>query len=161
MTGEEKIKAAYVIQFTLKERGRTQKSLAEEIGIRAQTFSKKLVNDTLTAREFLAAIETLGLTIAFNDKITGDEWKERKRGIIPRVSMVVDHVRYDTFKANAMCHVEPFEGWIMELYRDTQGRYFLAAYSTWENTKSAILPCQENDALRFYEAHKGDDEENG
>jgi transcriptional regulator with XRE-family HTH domain len=154
----EKIRAADVIQFALKERGRTQKSLAGELVIGAQTFSKKLANDTLSAREFLAAIDALGITITFSDKATGDEWKERKRGIVPRVSMMVDRVRYDTFKADALCHEEPFEDWIMELYRDTQGRYFLALYSTWGNIKPLIIPCGENDALRFYEAHKNDHE---
>jgi hypothetical protein len=162
MEKAEKIKAADVIQFKLKELGRTQKSLAGELGIGEQTFSKKLVDDTLSAREFLAALNALGLTVEFGDCITGDEQKGRKRGVVPRVSMMARGEKYDTFSADALCHKEVFEGLVIELYRDTQGRYFLVLHADWGGVKPAIIPCQESKALSFYQKYRQyDDEENG
>ena len=154
-SSDQSYHAPDIIQLTLKDRGRTQKSLAEELGIGAQTFSKKLVNDTLTAREFIAAINALGLTMTFTDKTTGAEVKERKLGVIPRVSMVVDGIRYDTFKADALCHTQ-LDAWTLELYKDAQGRHFLAISSAWDGAKSALIPCKESDAMQFYEAHRDD-----
>ena len=157
-TGGDDMRAADVIQTVLKERGKTQKSLAEQMGFSPQNFSKKLVNDTLSAKDFFAVIDALGLTISFHDKITGEEVKERRPGILPRVSMVVDGIRYDTHKADALCHTEEHNGWKMELYKDYRGRYFIVHWTDWENVKPSISPCDKTNALRLYEAYRDIDD---
>jgi len=153
-TGSDDVRAAEIIQNALKERGRTQKSLADELGISPQNFSKKLVYDTILAKDFFNAISALGLTVSFHDKSTGEEIKERKAGILPRVSMVVDGVRYDTFKADALCHTEELDGWMMELYRDFRGRYFIVHWTNWENVKPSISLCDKSHAIRLYSDHR-------
>jgi hypothetical protein len=155
----EKLNAAEVIQFALKAVGRTQKSLAEEIGMNPQSFSRKLVNDTLTAREFFAAIAALRLVATYTDGDTGTEVQERVEGVVPHLSMVVDKVRYDTHKADAVCHVKVLDGWVVELYRDALGRHFLAVSSTWESTRDTIMPCSAEDATRFRHACLDDESE--
>ena len=152
--GGDYVKAMDIIQTALKERGIPQKKLAEMLGVSPQNMSKKLVNNTISAKEFFEAIEALGITITFHDDVTGQEYRERKCGVIPRVSMVVDKVRYDTFKADALCHTEEQDGWLMELYRDFHGRYFLVHWTTWDEVKPSISPCDESHAVRFYDVYK-------
>jgi transcriptional regulator with XRE-family HTH domain len=145
--------AVDALQLIMKDRGRTQKSVAEAIYLSPTTFGKKLSNGTLTAQEFYDAIHELGLTITISEKETGGEWKERKRGVMPPVSMVVDHVRYDTSKADAVCFVETKSGWVMELYRDSLGRNFLAVGSIHNGTRTTIIPCTETEATLFKKEH--------
>ena len=150
------MKAADIIQNALLERRKTQKSLAEELGIDYQYFGKKLKNDTISARVFFDAIDILGLTASFHDKTTGAEIRERREfipGVIPRLSIVVDGVRYDTGKADALCHTEISSGWVMELYKDYRGLFFVAIWSDWDGAKPSVSPCGESDALRLYTAH--------
>ena len=46
----------------------------------------------------------------------------------------------------------------MELYRDQEGRYFVAHYREWESGVNHISPCSKEDARRLYEEHwDGDD----
>jgi transcriptional regulator with XRE-family HTH domain len=153
--------AADIIQFMLKSRGRTQKSLAEELGIGAQMYSKKLSTGTLSASEFFASVSALGLAVAFSDVETGEDVRGRVRGIMPRTAKVIDGVRYDTNKAESLCHVEIMEGYAAELYKDAHGRFFLVIGAIHDG-RAATIPFDETTARRFYETHmddSGDDPE--
>ena len=79
-----------------------------------QLFSKRLVNDTIRVKEFFTALDLLGLTVTICKKDSGEPVTQRQAGVLPRVSMVVDGIRYDTAKADALCHTEVFDGWVMD-----------------------------------------------
>ena len=146
--------AMEVLQVAMKDRGKTQKCVAHEIGMNPQSFSRKLVHGGLSAKEFFAAVEAVGMTASFHDKTTGAEITERQPGIIPRVAKVVDKVRYDTYNADALCHTEEKDGWLMELYRDPAGRYFIVHWPVFEDVKPHISPYSEKLALQFQKRHK-------
>jgi transcriptional regulator with XRE-family HTH domain len=147
--------AIEIIRAALKERKKTQKSLALELGVSPQNFNKKLTNNTISAREFFQAMDAMGYDVIYQNKTTGEaiKIKERKPGVIPRVSMVVNQIRYDTFKADALCHTEIQDGWLMELYRDFQGRFFIVHWTEWENVNPSVSPCEMEYAKSFYENH--------
>jgi transcriptional regulator with XRE-family HTH domain len=159
MLGGEIMKAIEVIQNALKSRGMKQKDIAAAMGLSPQGFSKKLVNDTISAAELFKALDLIGLEVFYRDKATGSEVKEIKTGVIPRVSMVVNQIRYDTNKADALCHTEALDGWMTELYRDFRGRYFIVHWTEWDGVKPSISPCEESHAMRFYEDHREADDD--
>ena len=154
IVGGDYVKATNLILTAIKKRGATQKRLADVLGISPQNFNKKLKNDTLSAKDFFIVIEALGLDVSFHDKGTGEEIKERKTGVLPRVLMVVDGIKYDTFKADALCHTETLNGWMMELYRDFRGRYFVVHWTDWDGVKPSISPCDKRRALLLYSDHR-------
>jgi transcriptional regulator with XRE-family HTH domain len=121
------MKAIEVIKSALKSRGMLQKDLAAAMGLSPQGFSKKLVNNTISAQEFFDAIDQLNMTVSISDKDTGKALHARlfKPGILPRVSMMVGGIRYDTANSDALCHTEERDGLTMELYRDYRGGYFV------------------------------------
>ena len=146
------MRAGDLIHAALREQGKTQKSLAEELGFSAQNFNNKLINDRLSAKEFFRILDALNMAVIVQDKDTGEEIRERKPGVLPRISMVVGGVRYDTHKADALCHASVLDGWTVELYRDYSDRYFVVICPSW-NANSTITPCEESDAMRFLETH--------
>ena len=75
-----------------------------------------------------------------------------KRNIVhSSYEMMVNGVKYDTFKADAICHSDESEDMFCELYRDENGRYFVAQYVKWEGGVSSISPIGEEDAQRLIE----------
>jgi len=158
VNGGDDVKAMNIINAALKECGRTQKSLAAELGLSPQNFNKKLVTNTITAKEFFDAVEAIGLVISFRNKDTGEEVKERKSGILPRVTTVIDGVRYDTFKSDALCHCEVADGWVAELYA-FKGAYFIVISTNWTNAKPLITPCEKEDAMKFYDVNRDENSE--
>ena len=157
MVGGDDMKARDVIQAALSELGIKQESLAVKLGVTPQNLSRKLLKDTIRAKEFFDALDALGLKITVSRKDTGDVIRAQsfKPGVMPRVSMVVNGIRYDTEKADALCHYE-LDALAMELYRDYRGGYFVAIYVNCEGGKPHISVCDESYALRLYEAHRGD-----
>ena len=152
--GGDDMKARDVIQAALNELGVKQESLAEKLGLTPQNLSRKLMRDTIRTREFFDAIDALGLQLTVSRKDTGEVIRELRRGVLPQVSMVVNQVRYDTFKSDALCHTEMLDGWMMELYRDHRGRHFLVHWTDWPDVKPSISPCGKEQALRLYEVHR-------
>lgn len=157
MLGGDKVKAGDMIKDALEAKGLTQNWLAEQMGQAKQNLSKKLANNTISAREFIEAAAIMGCRVALIDTSNDEELRGRKRGIGPRVRQMAGGVIYDTYKADALCHTLPLDGWFMELYRDQEGRYFVAHYTEWKSGVNHISPCDEDDARRLYEEH-GEDE---
>lgn len=138
-----------IIEDALARKGRSQRWLAGQIGAAPQNFNRKLVRNTLSAQELIAAAAALGCRVALLEDTSGNELKPRKVGIGPRLRSLVDGVWYDTYKADALCHTEPVAGWFMELYRDYNGRYFVAHYTNWESGTNQLSTCSPEDAKRF------------
>jgi len=151
--GGDSMKAKEIVDDFLRIRGWKQRELADKLGVSPQNFSKKLVNDTISAKEFFEVMEALDVGVTYTDKSTGEVRAERKPGVIPRVSMVVDKIRYDTHKSDALCHTEEQDGWLMELYRDDAGRYYIVHYTVWDGVKPSISPCSEKQAIQFYKTY--------
>lgn len=156
--GGDTMKAGDMIVDALEAKGLTQNWLAEQMGQAKQNLNRKLVRNTITAQEFIEAASIIGCRVALIETGSNKEIKNRKRGIGPRVRQMVGGVIYDTHKSDALCHTLPMDGWFMELYRDQEGRYFVAHYTEWESGVNHISPCSKEDARRLYEEHgDGDD----
>lgn len=151
------MRAGDMIKDALEAKGLAQNWLAEQMGQAKQNLNKKLVNNTITAQEFIEAAAIMGCRVALLETGSNEELKGRKRGVGPRVRQMVGGVIYDTYKADALCHTLPLDGWYMELYRDQEGRYFVAHYTEWKSGVNHLSPCDEEDARRLYEEH-GEDE---
>ena len=64
---------------------------------------------------------------------------------------MVNGVKYDTYKSDAICHSDESKDVFCELYRDEQGRYFVATYVKWDGGVSSISPIGDEDANRLIE----------
>ena len=118
------------------------------------TILKKAIGGYTTREVLLGKL----CEIAFVDKETREAIKGPKPGVLPPVAMNVDGVRYDSARATALCHTEMINGWMMELYRGNNGKYFVVHWSDWENAKPFITPCEAKNARRLYEDHREEDD---
>lgn len=157
VVGGEGMKALDYIKDALEAKGKTQKWLSGQMKQAPQNLNKKLLNNTISAQEFFDAAALLGYEIKMVESESNEELRGRKRGVGPRVRQMVGGVIYDTFKADALCHTLLTDGWFLELYRDENGRYFVAHYTEWESGINHISPCGSEDARRLYEQY-GEDE---
>ena len=128
-----------------------QKDLAEKMGWVPQSFSNKVRRNTFTAEELLQIVDVLGYEIKIVEKETNDEVTTRRKRVGPRLKLMVNGVKYDTFKSDAICHSDESEDMYCELYRDCEGRYFVAQYVKWEGGVNSISPIGEEDAERLME----------
>ena len=64
---------------------------------------------------------------------------------------MVDGVVYDTKKADAICNSKRIheDQLFMELFRDTEGRFFMVYYQLWEGGRNSIVPVSRNGAQFF------------
>ena len=148
--------AREIIKAALKDCGATQADLAAAIGISPDTFSKKLLRDTLTASEFYRAADALGMRVSLHRKRTGQEVEPQKfrPGVMPSTSMMVGGVTFDTAKADAMCHTGCTDGITLELYRDYRRCYFVAIRAGWDNGRVILFPCDAKFARKLYSTHR-------
>lgn len=143
------IKAADIIVDALQARGVAHKDMAEMMGMRPNTLSRKISENRLTATEFLAIAEKLGYDVVLSDRSGGSELKVRSRGSGRRVKRMVSGVVYDTNTADAVCRTPEENGWYIELFRDDQGRHFAVHYSTWDGVEPFITLCPEKEAEKL------------
>ena len=106
----------------------------------------------MTAQDFIKALGYMGYSIylAKNDK---QVIPEIRKGIGDPLKGMVEVVMYDTVKSDAVCHTECIYGMHVELYRDAEGRFFVAEYAEWGNGKNNISPIAKKDAYRLYKAY--------
>jgi len=147
------MKAADVVLDALRARSVTSKDMAEMMGVRPNTLSRKISENRLTANEFFFIAENLGYYVTLTDREGGNELKVRMRGTGRRVKRMLNGIIYDTSKADAVCHTTTENGWYIELYQDDQGRYFAAHYSTWEGADPFITVCPENEAKKLMQMY--------
>ena len=156
--GSGDITAADIIRDALKAKDWPQRELAAKMGWSPQNLSGRLQKNSLSAEEWRKAAAILGFEIKMVEIDSNEELRTRKRGTGPRVRQMVNGVIYDTFKADALCHTLWTDGWFMELYKDEEGRYFVAHYTDWKDGVNHISPCGSEDARKLYEEH-GEDED--
>ena len=149
------IKASDVVLDALRARAVTSKEMAEAMGVHANTLSRKISENRLTANEFFAIAERLGYEVTLTDKSGGSELKVRKRGTGCRVKRMMNGTVYDTIRADAVCHTTTENGWYIELYRDDYGRYFAVHYSNWDGADPFITSCPESDAQKLIQMYSG------
>lgn len=144
--------SADVIRHLAKRENKKLKELAQNIGQSRSNFSNKLKNNNLTAQDFIKALGYMGYSIylAKNDK---QVIPEIRKGIGDPLKGMVEGVMYDTVKSDAVCHTECIYGMHVELYRDAEGRFFVAEYAEWGNGKNNISPIAKKDAYRLYKAY--------
>ena len=144
--------SADVIRHLAKRENKKLKELAQNIGQSSSKFSNKLKNNNLTAQDFIKALGYMGYSIylAKNDK---QVIPEIRKGIGDPLKGMVEGVMYDTVKSDAVCHTECIYGMHVELYRDAEGRFFVAEYAEWGNGKNNISPIAKKDAYRLYKAY--------
>lgn len=131
-----------------------QKDVADQMGWTQQSISNKFRRNSLSAEEFRQIIEILGYDIKIVVNETSEEIKTRRKGVGERLQMMVNGVKYDTFKADAICHSDETEDIFHELYQDIEGRYFVAQYVKWAGGVSSISPIGEADAMKLIEKLK-------
>lgn len=147
------MKAADVVLDALRARGVTSKDMAETMGVRPNTLSRKISENRLTANEFFFIADSLSYDVTLTDRDGGSELKVRQRGTGRRVKRMLSGIIYDTGKADAVCHTPMENGWYIELYQDDQGRYFAAHYSTWAGADPFITICPENEAQKLMQMY--------
>ena len=147
------MKAADVVLDALKARGVTSKEMAETMGVRPNTLSRKISENRLTANEFFFIVDSLSYDVTLTDRGCGNELKVRVRGTGRRVKRMLNGIIYDTGKADAVCHTPMENGWYIELYRDDEDRYFAAHYSTRAGADPFITVCPENEAQKLMQMY--------
>jgi len=63
--------------------------------------------------------------------------------------MMVNGIKYDTYKSDAICHSDETEDSFDELYEDDEGRYFVAHYVNWEGGVNYISPISQEAASKM------------
>lgn len=128
-----------------------QKEVAEKMGWSQQRICNKLRRNDLSADEFSKLLGILGYEMRIVEVDTSDEVSARRKGVGARLKMMVNGVKYDTYKSDAICHSDESKDVFCELYRDEQGRYFVATYVKWDGGVSSISPIGDEDANRLME----------
>ena len=144
--------SADVIRHLAKRENKKLKEIAQNIGQSSSNFSNKLKNNNLTAQDFIKALGYMGYSI-YLEKNDKQVIPEIRKGIGDPLKGMVEGVMYDTVKSDAVCHTECIYGMHVELYRDAEGRFFVAEYAEWGNGKNNISPIAKKDAYRLYKAY--------
>jgi transcriptional regulator with XRE-family HTH domain len=151
LPGNNSITAADILEDALRAKGWTQRRLALATNQSAQNINKKLSRNTIRAQEFLDILSYIGYEVKLFTG--GEELKIRRRGTSDRVRKMVNGVIYDTAKSDALCKTLWTDGWQLELFRDEEGKYFVAHYTTWEDSVNHISPCTPETARKLYEQY--------
>ena len=159
-SGGVKMKSKDVISAALKEIGISQAEGAKSIDWSPQRLSRKIVEGTLRADDFLRLMDAIGVDVEFKARSSGNVIKARKAGAGRKVSCMVNKVIYNTAASDALANNfyadgvnEYTDGRARELYVDKEGRYFFAEYSTWEGQKDLIIPVGAAEAAAFVEKY--------
>ena len=102
--GEMNMTTAQICKDLIERSTLQQKDIAERLGLTQQNVSNKIRRNRLYAEEFKKIIEMLGYEIKIVKTETKDEIKTRRKGVGKRLRMMVNGVKYDTFKSDAICH---------------------------------------------------------
>lgn len=144
--GGVELKVAEICKDFISRSDKQQKEIAQMMGWTPQLLCNKLRKNNLSAEEFISLLGKLGYEIKIVSTDNRDETTPMKRGVGKRLKMMVNGVKYDTYKADAICHSDETENYFLELYKDIEGRYFVAQYVMWEGGVSSITPISEEDA---------------
>ena len=141
---------AEIVKELIKTTDLQQAEVARLMGWTPQNLSNRLGRNTLYAEDFMKLLDVIGYKAVIVEKETEEEVKTRKRGIAPRLQMMVNGVKYDTYKADALCHTEPIQDCMFhELYQNEEGEYFLAQVMLCEGGVDSITPVTEEAAKKL------------
>ena len=156
ITGGDNVTVAEQCKKLIERSTMQQKEVAKKMGWTEANFCNKLRRNTLSAEDFLRIVEILGCQIQIVGKENQEEIKVRQTGVGPRLRMMVNGVKYDTYKADAICHTDETRPSFDEVYRDNEGRYFVAHYVKWDGGVSSISPIAEEDVKALFEVSEED-----
>lgn len=142
-----------IVRSAIKARGMSQKTLAERMGVKESHLSRVLKENLLRAQEMIDAAEVLGYHITLIDKRDGEALSVFRKGTGPRVRKQINGTLYDTQKANALCRTDNNDGWWMELYQTTSGKFFVAHYTDWDDAENFITICPKEQAASMLEMY--------
>lgn len=145
------MRAADLITSAMEHRGKTQKEMAVVLNHKTVTFHKRIAENALKAQEFLDAADYLGYRVTLVDKETEAKVEPVRKGVGPRVRKRIDCEVYDTAKAEPICHTPYENGWMLELFKDSEGRYFAAHHTEWDGIKSYITLVPDKEAEKLIE----------
>jgi len=137
-----------VIKQAIAESDKQQKEVAAHMGWTPQNFANRLKNNTVDADEWVEIAKFLGYEVKMVNTESGEQVKEKRNGIGWRVVKMANGVTYDTDKSEAICHTSVFARSFFELYKDTEGRYFIVLYANWQ-ADGIVMPVEETDAEKF------------
>lgn len=152
--GGDGVTPAEVVKDLISRSSMQQKDVAEKMGWTEQAISNKFRRNSLSAEEYLKMLEILGYELKIVESETSEEVFTRRKGVGSRLKMMVNGIKYDTYKADALCHSDENEDIFYELYVDQEGRYFVAQYVNWDGGVNSISPIGAEDAKRLIEKFK-------
>ena len=143
----------------IKKSDLQQAQVARLMGWTPQNLSNRLGRNTLYAEDFMKLLDVLGYKALIVEKDSEEEVKTRKRGLAPRIQMMVNGVKYDTYKADALCHSEPIQDCMfIELYKTDDGKYFLAQVMLFDGGVDSITPVRKEVAERMIAEMKANEQ---
>ena len=150
LTGGDEVTASEKCKKLIERSDMLQKDVAKAMGWTEASMCNKFRRNSLSAEEFMKIMDILGFEVQIISKDTQEEVRLRKTGVGPRLKMMVNGIKYDTFKSDAICHTDENQPCYDEVYRDEEGRYFVAHYVNWEGGTNSISPISEDDAQRLF-----------
>lgn len=142
--------ASDMVRTALAGAGKTQKELAEYMGWTPQNLSARLKNNSLTFDELAKALSFTGYEVSMKTS-SGAELPTSDANSSPRVAQMVSGTVYDTARAASICTNKStmMEEFYIELFRDTEGSYFVVLYELWGDGCSRIAPITDEMAQKF------------
>lgn len=150
LTGGGGVTASDQCKKLIERSDMLQKDVAKAMGWTEASLCNRFRRNSLSAEEFMKIMDILGFEIQIVCKGTQEEVKLRKTGVGPRLKMMVNGIKYDTFKSDAICHTDENQPCYDEVYRDEEGRYFVAHYVNWEGGTSSISPISKDDVQKLF-----------
>lgn len=149
-----------LLDLATEKTGTTRADAAAKIGWSPQRLNNRLSRNTLSADDFFEIMDGIGVEITLAVRETQDVLKFNVKGAGRRVVGIVNGVKYDTAKADAVSNSfyadgenEYYDHMAKELYIDADGNYFFAEYCDYENAKDRIIPIQASEAADFIEKY--------
>ena len=145
--GGNDMNIAETVKELIKMSDLQQAQIARLMDWTPQNLSNRLGRNTLYAEDFVKLLDVLGYKMIIVEKESEEEVKTRKRGKAPRLQKMVNGVKYDTYRADAICYKETVKDCMFhELYRTDDGEYFLVQVMLYEGGVDSIAPVSKEAA---------------
>lgn len=131
---------AETVKELIKMSDLQQAQIARKMGWTPQNLSNRLGRNTLYAEDLVRLLDVIGYKLIIAEKESDEEVTTRKRGKAPRIQMMVNGVKYDTYKADALGYLSFAENLYHELYKTSEGEYFLAQVAEFDGGVNSITP---------------------
>lgn len=140
---------------------KTSKSqAARTVDLTYELLKQRMKRNSLKADMFLDLLDGLGFDVHFIVKETGHTLIPHIKGYGRKIKKMANLVMYNTEKSSALSNSffedgihEYNNGKAVELYIDSEGRYFFAEYDEKDHTKDTIIPATADIAIPFIEKY--------